>query len=39
MTASTRATIEEVAAEGLVLMTGLILSWPLMALAAWIWLV
>ena len=35
MSHSTRATLEQIAADGLLIVSGLILSWPLIALAAW----
>ena len=39
MTPSTRATLEEAAANGLLIVSGLVLSWPLIALTAWFFVV
>ena len=39
MSTSTRATIELIAADGLLIVTGLILSWPLITLAAWFFVI
>ena len=39
MTPSTRANLEEVAADGLLIISGMILSWPLIALTAWFFVV
>ncbi len=39
MSNSTRATLELIAADGLLIVSGLILSWPLVLLAAWFALV
>ena len=39
MSPSQIATLEEIAADGLLIVTGLIFSWPLVLLVAWAWLV